>query len=478
MATTSRNLSLGTPGWHSHRARLAGLYMMLAVLLGGGGSPSPIAELMLQWCLVPIVLVWLWLPARFEPWLRPSPMVYVIGALALLLPFAQLVPLPPSIWQGLPGRTDAIDALTLIGAQSGWRPLSLAPGQTMAALVAMLPPLFVLVAVASLQVSGRQLVIAATLVMICIGVIFGAMNVLQGGSPLYSVSHGGWLTGFQANRNAEVDVILVGLLALAYLARPARKDPDRAPRQRRSRSPRAQSFGSAKSWMLLSAGLVLIVATIMTGSRMGIALLPLCLLICWLLVKPALPESRIKSLAIPALALVGVGVAIAAFIGSGNRALGRVADRFALTNDFRFELWQDTWYAIAQYWPAGYGLGGFVPAMLPAERLEVLDPTRPNRAHNDYLELLLESGVLGIAILIIVAILLIVAAIRSWRAYPQQHGQILFGAGVLAIVALHSIVDYPLRSMSLACIAALGAALLMPVPSIPPPSVRPGPTRA
>jgi O-antigen ligase len=88
----------------------------------------------------------------------------------------------------------------------------------------------------------------------------------------------------------------------------------------------------------------------------------------------------------------------------------------------------------------------------------------PNRAHNDYLELVIEAGVLGLLVLAVLAIMLARLALGQLRDQsPTIRGQVIFALGTFTIVALHSQVDYPLRSMSLACIAAVAAGLLVPV---------------
>jgi len=121
-------------------------------------------------------------------------------------------------------------------------------------------------------------------------------------------------------------------------------------------------------------------------------------------------------------------------------------------------LWEDTRFAIAQYWPFGSGLGTFVRAILPAERLEIIDPAFPNRAHNDFLELAVEGGVFGLAIAGIVALLLAWGFIRTWRSGYRERA--ITGLAMLVIIGLHSIVDYPLRNMAIATLAGAAAGFL------------------
>jgi O-antigen ligase len=105
-------------------------------------------------------------------------------------------------------------------------------------------------------------------------------------------------------------------------------------------------------------------------------------------------------------------------------------------------------------------MGGAANALIAAERLEILDPSVPNRVHNDYLEFALEGGILAVAVMLALAALLAAAAWRSWRERPEYRQQTALGIAILVMVGLHSLVDYPLRSMALACLAGVGAGLL------------------
>jgi O-antigen ligase len=154
---------------------------------------------------------------------------------------------------------------------------------------------------------------------------------------------------------------------------------------------------------------------------------------------------------------------IAAFLGlSQNTAIERVAERFSDLGSERAEIWQDSWFALKQYWPAGFGMGGFEPAMFPAERLEFLGPAVPNRAHNDCLEIGIEAGLLGYAMVAAAAAAVLAMAARAWRD-PAMRSQIVFGLSVLLLIALHSVVDYPLRSMAVACLSGVAGGLLVRV---------------
>lgn len=431
----------------------------LLLLLGGGGSPNPATETVLEVMAAGICLAWLWNAGGREVSARELAWPLAICGLLAMLPLAQLVPVPPSLWQSLPGRESEIGVLALIGEDASWRPLSVAPARTLASALSLGPPLLALLLVASLDLQHRQRLLVVIPAMMLAAAVLGGLQLASGGNAfhLYPESHREWVTGLHANRNAAADGFLIGGLALAAVVAGAGTGAEVG---------RPSSGKLSPPWVGILAGvnLVFLAATILTGSRMGILLIPLALAGQWFILAPHLSGRRMRAaLLVAALGLCTTGAS--ALYMSGNAAIARVASRFLVSRDFRPELWADTQFAIGQYWPAGSGIGTFVPVMVAVERLEVVDPTMPNRAHNDYLEYVLEGGLPGIAIALTVAAIVAWMAVRAWRdqASPRR-AQIGFALFSLAVIALHSLVDYPLRSMALACIAAVATGLMMPLP--------------
>jgi len=456
---TSREVVAG-----SRRPMIAALFLAAAVVLGGGGSPNPATELLLQLTFVAAALAWLWTPG--SPSRAVSRGVWLICGLALALPLIQLVPLPPGIWTGLPGQADRAAALALVGGEGAWQPLSHSPPRTLAALLAIVPALFLFYATASFDTHGRWWMAGAVAAMAVVAAIYGAIQVSLGplNAPSFYDQVSPTLSGFHANRNAGVDVFLIGLAAAAAFLLPSLAVPE----QKRGRSTHPMRAAPRYGWIVLAGLLaVLIVAALMTASRTGILLLPLVLLGVWAILWPALAGRGLLRFA-PGVAAAAVlaGVAVVALQGR-NTALGSVAERFVEFDASRQELWRDAWFAASQAWPFGVGLGGGQPALIAAERLEVLDPLLPNRVHNDYLELLLEGGLIALVLFAASVVVVLAAAWRSWRERPEQRHLTLLGLAVLAIAAAHSFVDYPIRSMALACLIGTGAGLLMRAPRKP-----------
>ncbi|MBX7457924.1 O-antigen ligase family protein [Qipengyuania sp. 1NDH17] len=434
----------------SRRGVIAAAFVALAMVLGGGGSPSPATEMVVQLGFAVALVAWLLWARLGEERQRAIPRLLLWFGLALLaLPLLQLVPLPPAIWQSLPSRELQQATLSLIGEGESWRALSISPPVTLAALLALLPAVGTMWGTSLLHRRDRRFLLLAIVIVTIAGALLGALQMAGGPDDfrLYEKTHRGWLTAFHANRNAAADALLIGALALSARFQASSRD-----------EPRRRYLP-----IFAAAQLILVVALILTGSRTGIALLVVSLPFHWMMLRPAGANLSRRTLFAATVAFVAALVALPLALASNSR-LARVAERFDATGDARFPLWEDTLDAISGFWPAGSGVGTFPHAFQPFESLEHLDQFFPNRAHNDYLEFLLEAGLLAPAILAFGAIALFMLARRAWKLSPQDHASQLFALGTLAIVALHSIVDYPLRNMAIACLAGVAAGLLTVAP--------------
>lgn len=425
--------------------RMLGMIFIFAMLmLGGGGTPAPISELLCQLLAAATLLGWVALrspeslPAGGKVW-------WSLGLIAAV-PLLQLIPLPPSLWHTLPGRDILREALALVGQENSWRPWSVAPQRTLDAVLSLLPPFVVLLVAATASASDRQALLRAIAAFGLLSVAVGAGQLAGGGEgPLQFYSRGepGVLFGFQANRNAQVDVLLITILALMGGWNAAAM---------RSRAALAA---------LISVAMVLVLGAVLTGSRAGIALIPVTL--GWSLYL--LHRERVIS--VLRVKFWQWGALVAALIVGGlaawqTNAIGKVLARFDFTGEYRPDIWRDTVFVIEQYWPLGSGVGTFTKVISPAERLEAVGQTLPNRAHNEYLELLLEGGV-SLALCWSIVAALVFAGL--WRAIRSRNilpiGQTVFSAGTLSITLTHSLVDYPFRSMALVSLIAVAAAFVL-----------------
>ena len=429
-------------------ALLGAVLLALAMIIGGGGSTAPLSELALELSAAFVSLAWIWMKGR--PSLASAPRsCWVIVSLLVAIPLVQLIPLPPALWHHLPGHETERTALALVGQADSWRPWSVQPSRTCAALLSLGPCIMVMLITAQLDRDGQTQVVAMVAVIGMIAIFVGTAQVAAGDNAAFRFygARSGDLEGFQANRNHAADVLLIAMVAFASSAREWR--------QRLHRGTTGPAFPAA----VIGVSGLFAVAVVVTSSRAGVAMLPLSLLGVLLLVRPWLKIDRRYAWL---LALVG---AIAVLAGAGvvrhNHVLARVAARFTLDQEFRPRIWEDSLYAVRLYFPFGSGMGTFVPVFQAVERLENVDIFLTNRAHNDYLELAIEGGLAGIAALLACGALIVRAAAKAIAQTPgKSPALVIFALVTLCVIALHSLVDYPLRTMSLQCLAGLAVGLL------------------
>jgi len=140
----------------------------------------------------------------------------------------------------------------------------------------------------------------------------------------------------------------------------------------------------------------------------------------------------------------------------GNNLFGRQTQNVALSRQTSFAL---TWQASGHYLPVGSGSGSFQSVYRLQEPLSSVTTTFMNHAHSDWLELMLETGLVG-AVLAALLLTWWVARVRAtWRAEPPDR---FAQAAAIASAAmlLHSVVDYPLRTAALSAVFAMCIALL------------------
>jgi O-antigen ligase len=157
--------------------------------------------------------------------------------------------------------------------------------------------------------------------------------------------------------------------------------------------------------------------------------------------------------------LVGLGVA---WIG-----LGGVLEAFEVRGirGSRLDLWRDMLPMVPQFPVFGAGWNAFGTAYRWYQTVWRTDWI--GEAHNDYLQALLDGGVLGLALVAALVALVLRAALSRARRSPVELG--VFGA--LVGFALHEIVDFGGQIPANAATAiALAAAALVP----PPGRERPG----
>jgi O-antigen ligase len=126
--------------------------------------------------------------------------------------------------------------------------------------------------------------------------------------------------------------------------------------------------GGARVWPFVVLGLLIgFLSLFMCGSRMGIALMPVSLLVSLAILWPAL-RMHVRR---PWLWLGGalLLVAVAAAVLASNPAVNKVLHRFRGTHEGRFDIWQDP-LCPAGVWPWVAGSADFPNLFNAVERLE------------------------------------------------------------------------------------------------------------
>jgi O-antigen ligase len=376
-------------------------------------------------------------------------MVAAIFALVL----SHLIPLPPSIWGALPGRgiITKIDKVAELGAV--WRPLSMVPSSTWNAFYSLFVPLAVLLLGVQLTREERFKLLPW---LLGLGLFSGFWGIVQiVGSPdgplyLYEVTNNGSAVGLFSNRNHQAILLAALFPMLAVYA---------------STSIRSEEQAGVRLGLAIGAGFVLIPLLLVTGSRAGLILGVVGLLSVLLLYsKPAslTPKKRTRRKFAPRYMIAAFGalcLGALTIIMSRAEAFQRL---FAAGQgeDDRFKVWVPIAQMAWKYFPFGSGIGSFVEVYQIDEPYELLSPEFYNHAHNDWLEVYLTVGLPG---LILLALAIYAVGRLGWEAFrtPMSEGRGIrfarLGAAVIAILALGSIGDYPLRAPSLACVFMIAA---------------------
>lgn len=423
-------------------AEVAAACLLVGAMVFGGGSRGA-GDVVVQLLAIPVlclaVLRWRHADAN-----RPQRLFlwWTIAAIAVVL--AQLIPLPAAVFSHLPQRAAVLDDLHRAGLQPDWLPLSLDRWGTVRTGLAFATFAAMALLASTLSASARQRLWAIALVAAVPMALLGFSQAAAGAaSPLrfYDYHHPIGAIGLFANRNHFAD--LLGLLlpfALVFAL------------QAQARMQRGLAIG----WYALA--IVLLLASALSFSRAGFAVTILGLLASIVVFGVMSLRRRTTGMArsrylLPLLALVVAVLGIATYAWDG------IAARLAQDplDDLR---WQYVHYgmdALRAWLPMGSGFGTFRFIYAPFEPIGAMTYVYALHAHNDLLELLLEGGVIAAALLLCL-FALIGAQVESFRSRPAKtadHNATAVRIHVAATIAcvvplLHSLVDYPLRTLAIA----------------------------
>lgn len=416
--------------------------LVLAFLTGGSSIVSGWDDAFVQLLALPVLAWGLWrLPAL--PASRTRTVVLVVAAAIATVPLVQLLPLPKSLWLIPDARRQLAADLAIVGAspQTTW---SLAPGDTERAFLFLLPPIALFVGALTVGRETHRRLLRTVMLLALFSLV---LAFLQLGVPAESVLNPfpQWayqFNGVFANQNHQAISMVVGIaIALAGMlaALP------------RAREGLRQAWAP---WALGFAALFALCALPLTQSRGAVLI--------GTFVVAAVPQAMglfdrrhlrqgwgARAGLAACIALVGLG--IWATIGWMQ---------VDVVDELRRPMRDATSALGGQHAPWGSGVGAFVQAFAQGAPTELLFYSYINHAHNEYLQWWLESGWLGGCVATASVAVCLAISIKALRSPTRLRGQIVASCLGLCALLAHSWVDYPLRTVSIASVAAVLAAVL------------------
>lgn len=445
-----------------------GTLFLAAALLSGGADPWP--RLLLQWLSLPLIGLALWQPARAGLGGGELILLVVMG----LLPLFYLVPLPFGWhawlrgWGVLDQTLAVVDPMALEMA----RPLSLHPFATESFWLTSLIAIGVYVATRALGEAGARqltyLLFALALMQVVIGLFQFATATTGVSNELAELApRGGAASGTYRNRNHLAGFLeMVFPLALAlFLFHFGRTSS----RRRRNPSWRNKLVavlraGGRPSLAFGLLAILFVVGIVVTRSRSGIAMAMLGLILVAALFARHVGGGNSFGL-VGRLVTLALGFALAL-------GLAPVLDRFAwvdMEGDARWRIASASFDGAGSLLPLGSGPGTY-PGVFAIHQPIEMGRWFINHVHNDYLELLYETGVPGL----VLVVLFLALYARQWGglmtgAEWSRFRCLQIGAGIgLALILGHSATDYNLRvPVNLATFAFIAGIFFSPPGRLP-----------
>ena len=420
------------------RFSLLSIMLICAPLFWGGNRPLPL--MVLEFAAIALLVCTF---LRESAWQGISRSLKIAILAILVFPLLYLLPVPVSLFEQLPGRSEFGDVLTLVEQQNGWRSISVYAIASEYSWLALLVPMAVFVTVLTLPHEYRKHLIKIVLVMASFQAALGLIQYGDGAESIFRLGNPDYLdsaVGTYPNRNHLAGLLEMALpLALGLFAASLG-------RRRRSGSWRKDvvhfsQFRLNAAMVYGCIALVILLGLVFTRSRAGLALAMLAILLCLIVYARRLGGHSSISV-VGSFAVVGGG--LAALVG-----LAPVFQRFTLQDpltDVRWNLFATSMEAVGKYFPLGSGPGTYshvYPQFQPID----LSTRFINHAHNDYIEWLVEGGLIAALLILFFFVLYLFQWTKVWT--KQQWSKYRFvqvGAGIsLLLIMLHSVVDFNLR---------------------------------
>lgn len=422
------------------------IFMLLLFAIGGGSRADTLSLVVLR----PLAVVFAGLAIARAPMATFIRHRFILGTIVASagLVALHLIPLPFGVWSALPGRELLVAAGAIDGAGQRWRPLTMVPYAGWNALFSFVVPFAAYCCWCVTPADRRRDLLA---LLICVGLASAALGALQITTQqfyLYRLTTIGSPVGLFANRNHQAVFLTLLIPMMAVYASLAKDDAT------------AKRRGIAT----IAIGLLLTPILLVIGSRAGLLagiIAAISAIFLYRAPQRAAPRGKKQPpwamwMLVAAFAIV---LAIITVVLARAEALTRLLQTGG-TGEVRAENWKTVFAMIGNYLPLGSGAGSFVEVFQIHEPLSQITYTYFNHAHNEPMEIALTLGIPGIALLVLSIGAWLRASVALWRAGKVHDWQVTFGqlgSTIILILGLASLVDYPLRTPSLAALATVAA---------------------
>ena len=426
--------------------------LFLTLVFGGGSQQGFWSDALIQLASLPLLAVAVFTIFRAFPARSNVRAPLLLVSALLLLPLLQLVALPPYLWAGLAGRADIAQAYAAADIPLPWLPLSLNPTATWRSFVTLLPAVALFLATLLLEERWHRVLILWVVAVVFISVPLDLLQMMDGPDSqlrFFAITNPDRAVGFFSNANHNAAFLYCAVpFAVALGITQLRQEQ------------RTRGFALLVALLLFA----IVIGIAATRSRAGAVLG----FVAWVSSMALVWRFSTGVSRRPLIAFT-FGTSLLALLLAFQFGFVSLADRLQdpdVVGAFRWNILVTTMYAVAGYFPFGSGFGTFVEVYQHFEPRMLLLDKYINHAHNDWLELCLEGGLLALAVLLGFVFWLSKSTYTVWRDRRSQgrgNGVVFAKAGsiVIILLMLHSGIDYPLRTASLLAVFAISCGLLV-----------------
>lgn len=290
---------------------------------------------------------------------------------------------------------------------------------------------------------GLSLVVTVLAVFVLIG---AELNTLAGVLQHYrwdtffnsfvTVKSSNAVYGNTAQPNHYASYIALGLLSLGYL--------------------HVRAY--LRRWQAIALAIPLLFVLVLSGSRSAWLYLTFALALAWMWQRK---EVALRPVMLFSLA-IWLGFALMHFVVqlpflAGNTGTVTSAERlFAEVGggSIRFHMWREGWLIFTQYPLLGAGFGQFAyeHLLLGSELQNTSITGLYNNAHNVVLQIAAEAGVVGLVVLLGAAGVWVWQSVIRQVQFDLEHW---WAFGIVAVIAIHSQLEYPLWYLYFIGVAAI-----------------------